>query len=172
MPTAAAFNLTSGRVAIVSATILETGGARGDVVLEDGTSCGWPGQSSKHVAFSPDGNLVLTVSMLFSPYMKIWDAYTGVNLWSLEGHDSEQCRIHTACFSPCGKYIASASEDGAVRLWRTRDGSCIATLSGHDSAVFHVVFSPNGKTLVSASSDGSVLIRKMCDVLPIDERDP
>ena len=169
----AAFNPTSTRFVISSATgvseILETGGEREPVVLECGT--GRPGWMTRDLAFSPDGNLVLTVQRNHPPpnTMKIWDAYTGIELLSLEGHENG---IWTACFSPCGKYIASASDDHTVRLWRTSDGSCIATLSDHESRVLCVVFSPDGKALISGGWNGSVIIRQMCDVFPVDERDP
>ena len=51
--------------------------------------------------------------------IRIWDAYTGAELFSLEGHEEG---VLEACFSPCGKYVASTSTDGTVRLWKINDG--------------------------------------------------
>ena len=52
--------------------------------------------------------------------IRIWDAYTGAELFSLEGHEEG---VLEACFSPCGKYVASTSMDGTVRLWKISDGA-------------------------------------------------
>ena len=116
------------------------------------------------VAFSPDGTLVATRSRYGA--MKIWDAYTGVELCSLKGHVRSVCQVR---FSPCGEYLASGSDGGTARLWRTRDGSCVGTFSKHmNSRVRHVAFSADGKTLWSADLDGTVIIRRLRDIIPGD----
>ena len=172
IPIAAAFSPTSTRFAIASprgiVEILETdGGEWGYVIL--GKGVGRLGWETRHIAFSPDGNLVLTVPSDEDPtyIMKIWNAYTGAELVSLAGHKKSVCM---ACFSPCGKYIVSGSWDRTVRLWRTSDGSCIATLSGHEDSVTQVAFSPDGEVFVSGGNDGKIITRQMRDVLPIDEQ--
>ena len=68
------------------------------------------------ISFSPDGKLVLGAEM---ETVYIWDASTGTQLFQLRGHAS---RVLKACFSPCGKYIASGSKDLTIRLWSTHDG--------------------------------------------------
>ena len=173
---AAAFNPGSTRFVIVSprlggiVEILDTEGVGGSHNVVLGAS-GSLGGETKDVAFSPDGSLVLTVPnhRVKTHAIRIWDAHTGVEVLSLEGHEDD---VNMACFSPCGKYVASASNDRTVRLWRTRDGSCIATLSERTGWVKCVAFTPDGKTLVSVANNASVIIRQMCSVLPIDEQDP
>jgi WD40 repeat protein len=58
--------------------------------------------------------------------------------------------------SPDGTLLASCSDDGTVKLWRTSDGSAVRTLTGHDKKVTCVAFSPDGAMLASGSEDESV----------------
>eukprot|EP00727_Mastigamoeba_balamuthi_P010592 m51a1_g6155 hypothetical protein (461) ;mRNA; f:312170-314668 len=62
----------------------------------------------------------------------------------------------TCCaFSPDGSSLATSSCDRTLRLWRTGDGCCLASLLGHTDTVWCCAFSPDGTTLASASADGT-----------------
>ncbi|WP_208821555.1 AAA-like domain-containing protein [Tolypothrix sp. PCC 7910] len=71
----------------------------------------------------------------------------------LEGHSNS---VISVIFSPDGKTLASASDDGTIKLWNRDTGKKISTLIGHSNAVNSVVFSPDGKTLASASRDNTI----------------
>ena len=64
--------------------------------------------------------------------------------------------MHAVAFSPDGRRLASASDDGTVRLWDPATGAELAALTGHTGQVTAVAFSPDGRRLASAGWDGTV----------------
>ncbi len=80
---------------------------------------------------------------------KRWEAGT------VYGHES---RIHAVTFSQDGELIASASDDGTVKVWNIGARSGIPTLEGHRSSVWSVAFSPTDRDLL-ATCDGDRTVR-------------
>ncbi|KAI0737415.1 WD40-repeat-containing domain protein [Daedaleopsis nitida] len=106
---------------------------------------------------SAPGHFVTVVDLARLPYAML----------HLHGHSA---RVHAFAFSPRGVYIATASADRTVRVWRTSDGACIQTLRGHlNGGVTHVAISGNGRFLVSGADDGTVCLYTMEEVLPQGE---
>ena len=71
-----------------------------------------------------------------------------------EAHDGS---IRAVSVSPDGKTIASAGNDGLVKLWSASGGEPMQELAGHDCHVYNVAFHPGGDGLVSADLKGKVI---------------
>ena len=72
----------------------------------------------------------------------------------LRGHTSD---IEVIALSPDGKRLATASDDGTIRVWTIAQESSIV-LIGHDGPIETLAFSPDGTTLASGGSDGMVFL--------------
>jgi WD40 repeat protein/glycosyltransferase involved in cell wall biosynthesis len=71
----------------------------------------------------------------------------------LKGHDDG---VFSVSFSPDGKSIATASQDGTARLWDSQ-GNLLKkfTVDKNKYGVLSVSFSPDGKFIATASEDGT-----------------
>lgn len=59
-------------------------------------------------------------------------------------------------FSQDGRWLASSSRSGEVRLWEARSLKPVREWRGHAGYVTSVAFTPDGKTLATAGNDGRV----------------
>ena len=64
----------------------------------------------------------------------------------------------TVAIAPDGDWLASASEDGTVRIWDPATGQQRTVLQGHDGAVMAVAIAPDGRWLASVGRDATVRI--------------
>ncbi|KAG0254385.1 hypothetical protein BGZ95_006049, partial [Linnemannia exigua] len=65
-------------------------------------------------------------------------------------------KISCIAFSPDNQHIASGSFDGSVRIWDTRLGENICTITGNAGEVTSLAFCPRGLQIVTGSADGTI----------------
>ncbi len=146
------------------ALIPELWRAAAPAVIQNRTRAVLKGHSDvvRVVAFSPDGERVLTASD--DRTARIWDAATGREIARLEPHSS---KLKSASFSPDGKWIVTASNN--ARVWEAESGKELVALTHDlyvdaprpdgsrgpvlltpDMNVEAATFSPDGKRVLTA----------------------
>lgn len=82
-------------------------------------------------------------------YLRIYDLKKRKDLGSLVQHNG----AITALRFYSRTHLLSASEDGTICIWRTRDWECMATMKGHKGRVNGLSVHPSGKIAISVGKD-------------------
>lgn len=118
-----------------------------------------PAEGIEALTFSPDGKLLVGSSKFQTAYRWAVDDGVAVDLGALTGFGGP---LHVSAFSPDSTLLATASNDGVLRVWDAVSGGSAATplasvdfgaVSNH---VLGVSFSPDGTRLVAGTRDGHV----------------
>ena len=136
------------------------------------TACIWDANSLKRISviqhlvkyadISPNGNDVVCVD-------ERKGKNNSISIWDVSKPDSViktpryviSCGsgdINSATFSPDGKKIISAHDDGFIRIWDLDKCALIDSLAGHNINVNSAFYSHNGKYIVSSSADRTIKI--------------
>ena len=105
------------------------------------------------VAFSPDGNYIVTASK--DNTARVWDIATLKSVKELRGHKRE---VINAAFSPDSKLIVTSSVDGMAGVWNLATGQKRFLRTGGIGAVIDASFSFDGRFIITGSSDGTAQV--------------
>lgn len=108
------------------------------------------------VTISPDG----LVAGCGDRFVQMFDLQTGERLHRLEGHTKPVVSI---AYSPDGELLASASDDGSIRLWDVGSAKTVRVLRNvtrprSPYPPRQVAFSPDGKTLVACYPNTQIVL--------------
>ena len=127
--------------------------------FHDNTNYRWFPFLLRPIAFSPDGSLIACTmpdDSLFthadrsstirpphhsSNHIAVWNIKTGEQLTCLTEHLDF---VYSVIFSPCGKFLASGGQDGAVRVWSVENWELIHTYQNYGTERKKVFYSPEG----------------------------
>jgi WD40 repeat protein len=104
------------------------------------------------VAFSPDGNYVLTASADHTA--RVWETASGKPVGNALQHRDV---VLTVAFSPDGRYVLTGSKDGTARLWETASAKPVGPPLEHTDDVVSAAFSPDGKFVLTGSNNSARL---------------
>ncbi len=87
--------------------------------------------------------------------IKVWDASTGVCLFTLVGHDNW---LRGLTWHPGGKFLLSASDDKSLRVWDVAKRRCLKRLDAHAHFATSVDFHRGAPYVVTGSVDQTVKV--------------
>jgi WD40 repeat protein len=105
------------------------------------------------LVFDPRNHDRLIAAYMPSPRMALWNIDR--KICTTLG-DDESGPVWRVAFDPKGELVASATNDGVIRLWPSSDHASPIQLHGHLSSVFAVDISPKNGIVASGSFDGTI----------------
>ncbi|MGK7887321.1 MAG: caspase family protein [Crocosphaera sp.] len=134
----------------------------------------------KSIDFYPDQNQDIIVTLGIDQEIKIWDT-KNVNLSRQPrllstllipkttdiktSQTTNKFKSWGAFFSPDGKYIVAAGDDGSLALWKSENGlwgsqdqKVAKVWQAHKGIIWNVAFSPDSQKIASGGEDGNVRI--------------
>jgi WD40 repeat protein len=112
----------------------------------------YPYRASFGAAWCPDGRYV---ALADQQALLLLDADSGEPVWKRDGSKHP---ISQLCFSPDGRWIATAGRDSTIHLREIHSGEVAWTFSGHHGKVSSLAFSPDGRCFASGGADSTAVV--------------
>ncbi|MGW7450793.1 WD40 domain-containing protein [Streptomyces sp. NPDC054787] len=106
----------------------------------------------RSIAFRPDSDVLATGCD--DSFVRVWDARSGDLLAELGGGAGHADRVYAVAYGPRSAWLASASWDGSVIVWR--DGEPSLRLRGRGGRLWAAAAHPSRALLAAAGDDRSV----------------
>jgi WD40 repeat protein len=119
------------------------------------------------VEFSPDSQRLVWAGEMVGA--QIWDVPSGTPVGNLMAHRHADEPIWSATFSPDGRQILTACQDGTIRLWTAATGQFQGEYRVHEGGVNVGVYSPDGARIATASADNSARIWHLGRAAPVGQ---
>ena len=114
---------------------------------------GYYGDQCFPVSFSLVGNQLAYATAIDT--ITISDVDTGEQIAHFTGHDAP---VHSAIFSPCGQYLATATLDNEVRVWDTYNESLVMTPATYEGDRLRLAYDPDGTLRIANIHEDKVEI--------------
>lgn len=145
----AAFSADGSRLLTIEGSTVRLWNARtGDEIMQMGHVAG----DHMVVAFSPDRRQ-FAVSSYAEP--ELVDIGSRQSLAEFDDHGDV---VRSVAFHPSGRFLATASHDGTVRVWDAETGEEIERLTSDGAEFNDASFDASGDRLVTASHDGTARV--------------
>jgi WD40 repeat protein len=80
---------------------------------------------------------------------------TNLDVPSIGNHAN---RVFSTAFSPDGRFVVTASDDGTAKIWNAETGMRLRVIDDHTGWVYLAAFSPDSASLVTANEDGTARV--------------
>jgi WD40 repeat protein len=146
------WSLTTARQ---GSTVAWSGGARSvelrEVTLHKPKSFHQP-SASLVVALSEDGTILASAQ---DRAIKVWDVASGHERATIQSHHG---LVRALAVSPCARHLASAGQDGTVRIWDIGDSGVRSgpVYEWPVGPVHSLAYSPSGLTAAAAGEKGDI----------------
>ena len=118
--------------------------------------------SVDHIVFSPDGTEILSTS---SGQARLWSWTSRPTDFGVD-FPIEGGQITEAVFSPNGRRILVASQEGTAFVWFRDDIGSRQALRGHEGGVTSAEFSRDGSQVLTVSGSGTARVWKLQEKSP------